>query len=162
MAGGAFFSGAGAPGLEVAIVDPAGIAAAGSAGGGANDGNHALEMAGLRSNPMIAGPSSEDALHAFAARLGSLASEATNQSAASGEVLAGLTRDRAEISSVSTDEEMADMIRFQRAYEANARFFTTVMIRLSCPSISTYRCEMTSSVMNVIELSTIDTFTPPG
>ena len=125
-AGGAFFTGAGAGGLTVAIIDPAGIAAAGSATGGANDGNHALAMAGLRSNPMIGGSSSEEALHAYAARLGSLASEATNQSAASGEVLAGLSRDRAEVSSVSTDEEMADMIRFQRAYEASARLMTTI------------------------------------
>ena len=126
LAGAAFFTGAGAAGLGIAITDPAGIAAAGSDTGGANDGNHALAMAGLRSNPMIGGPSAEDALHAYAARLGSLASEATDQSAASGEVLGGLTRDRAEVSSVSTDEEMTDMIRFQRAYEASARLMTTV------------------------------------
>jgi flagellar hook-associated protein 1 FlgK len=30
------------------------------------------------------------------------------------------------VSGVSLDEEAADLMRFQRAYEANARFFTTV------------------------------------
>jgi flagellar hook-associated protein 1 FlgK len=88
-------------------------------------------MAGLRSraldlDPLNTGPNAEGTLHAYAARLGSLASEATNQTAASGEVLGGLARDRAEVSSVSTDEEMADMVRFQRAYEASARLMTTV------------------------------------
>jgi flagellar hook-associated protein 1 FlgK len=129
--GAAFFGGTGAAGLRVAISDPDGIAAAGSATGGRNDGNHALEMAGLRSramdlDPANTGPNAEDSLHAYAAHLGSLASEATSQTSASGEVLDGLARDRAEVSSVSTDEEMADMVRFQRAYEASARLMTTV------------------------------------
>ena len=33
---------------------------------------------------------------------------------------------RDSVSGVSLDEEAASMMRFQRAYEANARFFTTV------------------------------------
>jgi flagellar hook-associated protein 1 FlgK len=125
-AGGAFFGGIGAGGLRLVLTEPGAVAAAGSAGGGPNDGNHALEMAELRTTPMLTGPSAEETLHAYAARLGSLASEAASQAAASGEILGGLARDRAEISSVSTDEEMADMIRFQRAYEASARLMTTV------------------------------------
>ena len=30
------------------------------------------------------------------------------------------------MSGVSLDEEAADLVRFQRAYEANARFFSTI------------------------------------
>jgi flagellar hook-associated protein 1 FlgK len=30
------------------------------------------------------------------------------------------------VSGVSLDEEAADLVRFQRAYEANARFFSTI------------------------------------
>jgi flagellar hook-associated protein 1 FlgK len=33
---------------------------------------------------------------------------------------------RDSVSGVSLDEEAANMIKFQRAYEANARFFNTV------------------------------------
>ena len=40
--------------------------------------------------------------------------------------MCGAAKDRAQVSSVSTDEEMADMVRFQRAYEASARLMTTV------------------------------------
>jgi flagellar hook-associated protein 1 len=37
-----------------------------------------------------------------------------------------LQRLRDEASGVSIDEEAANLLRFQRAYEANARFFTTI------------------------------------
>jgi flagellar hook-associated protein 1 FlgK len=43
-----------------------------------------------------------------------------------GEIILQVEALRDSISGVSLDEEAANMIRFQRAYEANARFFTTV------------------------------------
>jgi flagellar hook-associated protein 1 FlgK len=124
--GAPFFKGTGAAQMAMNITDPSQVAAAASPTGGANDGNNALALADLRTLPMPTGQSGEDTLHAFAAQLGSLASEATDQTTASSEVLAGLAKDRASVSSVSTDEEMADMVRFQRAYEASARLMTTV------------------------------------
>ena len=125
--GGPFFSGTGAGMMAVAITDPAKVAAAGTANGGPNDGNNALAMAGLRSATMPLGTASaEETLNAYAGTLGTLAAQAHDQTAASGEVLDGLAKDRAQVSSVSTDEEMADMVRFQRAYEASARLMTTV------------------------------------
>ncbi len=42
------------------------------------------------------------------------------------EVLRQLQNLQDGVSGVSLDEEAADMLRFQRGYEANARFFTTV------------------------------------
>ena len=42
------------------------------------------------------------------------------------EVVRQLQRLRDEASGVSIDEEAANLLRFQRAYEANARFFTTI------------------------------------
>jgi flagellar hook-associated protein 1 len=124
--GHSFFSGSGAGDFDVTAT-PADVAA--SASGAAGDGNFALELAGLRSEILpggATGVSSEDGLHGFAARLGTLASQAADSTAASGEILGGLGRDRAEISSVSVDEELANMIRFQRAYEASARLMTTL------------------------------------
>ena len=75
---------------------------------------------------MTTGSSAEDTLHAYAGTLGTLAARAKDETSASGEVVDGLARDRAQVSSVSTDEEMADMVRYQRAYEASARLMTTV------------------------------------
>jgi flagellar hook-associated protein 1 FlgK len=34
---------------------------------------------------------------------------------------------RAQVSGVSMDEEAANLMRFQRAYEANARYFATIV-----------------------------------
>jgi len=121
-----FFTGSGAGPMTVNITDPKQVAAAASATGGANDGNNALTMAALRSLSLPTGVTAEDTLGAFAGTLGTAAAQAKDQTAASGEVLDGLARDRAQVSSVSTDEEMADMVRFQRAYEASARLMTTV------------------------------------
>ena len=42
------------------------------------------------------------------------------------EVVQQIDNLRDAVSGVSLDEEAASMMRFQRAYEANARFFTTV------------------------------------
>ena len=43
-----------------------------------------------------------------------------------GEVVAQVERLRDQVSGVSLDEESAQMLKYQRAYEANARFFTTI------------------------------------
>jgi flagellar hook-associated protein FlgK len=37
---------------------------------------------------------------------------------------------RAQVSGVSYDEEAAHMMRYQRAYEANARYFQTIVSTL--------------------------------
>lgn len=124
--GHAFFGGTGAADLAVTVT-VATVAA--SKDGLATDGNWALEMAGLRSQILTGGQTGktpEDGLHAFAARLGGLASEADDSAADSAEILNGLQQDRARISSASTDEEMTDMVRFQRSYEAAARLMTTI------------------------------------
>lgn len=123
-----FFGGTGAAGLAVSATTTTVAASKGSA---ATDGNHALDMAALR-NEIFTGSGARtgktpiDGLHAFAARLGGLASDTASNAADSAEILKGLHQDRAQISSVSTDEEMADMVRFQRSYEASARLMTTI------------------------------------
>jgi flagellar hook-associated protein 1 FlgK len=51
---------------------------------------------------------------------------AMSEGAVRAEVVQQIENLRDGVSGVSLDEEAASMMRFQRAYEANARFFTTV------------------------------------
>ena len=53
-------------------------------------------------------------------------SEAVSEGQVRAEVVNQIENLRDSVSGVSLDEEAAAMMRFQRAYEANARFFTTV------------------------------------
>ena len=53
-------------------------------------------------------------------------SVAVSEGNSRGEVVTQIENLRDSVSGVSLDEEAASMMRFQRAYEANARFFTTV------------------------------------
>jgi flagellar hook-associated protein 1 FlgK len=53
-------------------------------------------------------------------------STAVSEANSRGEVVTQIENLRDSVSGVSLDEEAASMMRFQRAYEANARFFTTV------------------------------------
>jgi len=123
--GGTFFVGADASQIAV---DPAltvrGVAAALTAA--PTDGNNALAIAGLRSAVAVNGMSLGAAIASFAGNLGRTAADSrTNQH--SSEVAAlSLAAERASVASVSIDEEMTNMIRYQRAYEASARVITAV------------------------------------
>lgn len=112
---------------DAIVADARKVAASQTPVGGSPDGQNALEMAAARAAlGTRTGKSAEDGLHGFAALIGGLSSEAGGTALNTAEILEALQRDRAEISSVSTDEEMADMVRFQRSYEAAARLMTTM------------------------------------
>ena len=53
-------------------------------------------------------------------------SEASSAHSTQAEVLLQIQNLQDGVSGVSLDEEAADLMRFQRAYEANARYFTTI------------------------------------
>ena len=53
-------------------------------------------------------------------------SRAENEQKSRGEILHQIEQLRDSVSGVSIDEEAALMLRFQRAYEANARFFAVI------------------------------------
>lgn len=124
-AGLAFFSGTGAAGLAVNPALTRDLVAA-SASGAAADGNNAIAVAGLRDSAAVSGNSVLEAVSAFGSRLGTLALEANTAAASSDTVLISLDQERASTNSVSIDEELADMIRYQRSFEAAARVITTV------------------------------------
>lgn len=119
-AGQAFFTGNDAGDLVVnTALGVRNVAA--SQSGAPGDGTNALDIAGLRTAAAVGPSTLMQAIHGLAGRLGSLSSGAQNASRTSQEILANITAERVEHSSVSTDEELADIVRFQHAYEASAK-----------------------------------------
>jgi flagellar hook-associated protein 1 len=114
--GGTFLSGTGAGDMAVAA-DPAAIVA-GSAGPGSND--IALAVSKLRDG------AADGAYRAFVARVGADVREADRQ-AANAQALTDAVDDRRQsVAGVSMDEEMTNLVRFQRSYQASARAMSTM------------------------------------
>lgn len=120
-----FFTGAGAAGLAV---DPAltETAIAASASGAPNDGNHALVMGALRNTPTAGGSTVNEMFNGLQSLLGLRAGEAAREERTSGVIVDELSSQLASSTGVSTDAELTDMLRYQRAFEASARVITVV------------------------------------
>jgi flagellar hook-associated protein 1 FlgK len=124
-AGLAFFTGTDAGNITVnPLVTGRKIAA--SASGAAVDAGNALNLAGLRTANAVGPETLQQAMQSLAGRLGSLSATAKSTAEASKQVLDNINMERAQTSSVSTDEELADLVRFQHAYEAAAKVIQTV------------------------------------
>jgi flagellar hook-associated protein 1 FlgK len=110
----------GAAGVKVAdaITSAPGTIVAGSGAAGSND--VALRVSKLRDG------TSDNQYRAFVARLGSDVREASRQGS-NAEALTNAVEDRrASVAGVSMDEEMSNMVRFQRSYQASARAMSTM------------------------------------
>ncbi len=90
------------------------------------DGNHALTMGALRSAVGVGGSTIQDLSNALQGRLGLEAQHASSQADMAQVVVDEASSSVAELSGVSVDEELSDMLRFQRAYEASARVITVL------------------------------------
>lgn len=124
-AGVAFFTGTDAANIDVnPLVTGRKVAA--SASGAAVDAGNALTIAGLRTALAVGPETLQQAMQSLAGRLGSMAATAKNSAESSRQVLDNITVERAQTSSVSTDEELADIVRFQHAYEAAAKVIQVV------------------------------------
>ena len=74
----------------------------------------------------LSGGAPDDAYNAFIARVGTEVREADRQ-AANAEALTDAVADRREsVAGVSLDEEMGNLVRFQRAYQASSRAMSTM------------------------------------
>ncbi len=120
-----FFAGGGAADLALDAALTSSTVAA-SASGAPADGNHALVMGGLRNAPGSSGSTVAELVNALQGTLGLEASHAANQRDLAAIVVDDSARLLAEVSGVSTDEELTEMLRYQRAYEASARVITVV------------------------------------
>ncbi len=128
-AGGAFWVGATAATIGVnplVAANPNLVAAAGAAGS-PGDGDNALLLAGVQKLAGTVGLNSIDgAYSAQVDGLGVLSAGINRRVASSKIVKSDLINRREETSGVSLDEEMSNMVRFQRSYEAASRIISTV------------------------------------
>ena len=110
--------------MAVAITDPSKIAA--SSDGTQGDNANALAMANIQDQAVVNGETATDFYSNLVSTVGSDVSSATDEQEAVGLVLTQLQNQRSDISGVSLDEEAANLIRYQRAYEAAARVVSTI------------------------------------
>jgi flagellar hook-associated protein 1 FlgK len=114
-------------------VDPAVAADSGrvaaSATGAAGDNQIARAIAGLRDARVMSGgtATASQAWARFAYTVGLDITSARSASDTHTSILQQLQQLRDQTSGVSMDEEAAQLMRFQRAYEANARYFSTIV-----------------------------------
>jgi flagellar hook-associated protein 1 FlgK len=115
--------------IEVApavVGDPRLIAA--SQSGAPGDNGTATAIANLRDTRVLNGGTTtlNDSWSQMVYRVGSDAATAQAQRESGRQVVEQISKLRDQISGVSLDEEAAAMMKFQRAYQANARFFMSV------------------------------------
>ncbi len=120
-----FFSGTSAADITLAAGMTTATVAA-SASGATADGNHALVMGGLRTGLGASGQTMAELVNALQGALGLEAAHAATQRDLAAVVVSDASQLLADVSGVSTDEELTDMLRYQRAYEASARVITVV------------------------------------
>jgi flagellar hook-associated protein 1 len=83
-------------------------------------GDIAAQIATLR------GTAPDSAYSAFVTRIGSMSKDAQNRQATAQALTNSVDASRQSTSGVSMDEEMTNMVRFQRAYQASARAMSTM------------------------------------
>lgn len=120
----------GARDLDVAITDPARIAAGqepAGTGTGVSDGRNALALAALQRQQLVAGGTATlaGAYAGFVADVGNKAQEVqvagNSQSTLAGQIRSSLQ----SVSGVNQDEETANLLRYQQMYQANAKVIQT-------------------------------------
>lgn len=110
--------------LSVAITNPSLIAA--SSDGTAGSNGNAQAMYALGNQGIIAGQSPTDYYSGIVFSVGNAVSNASAEQTASSQVLQQLNDQRSSVSGVSLDEEAANMVQYQNAYQASAQVITTI------------------------------------
>jgi flagellar hook-associated protein 1 FlgK len=103
----------------VVLANPALIAASGNGQPGNSD--VAVQQAGLRTTPVIGSSSIDTAYAQFVTTVGSDSQEAQKTLSNASVLADSLENRRQGISGVSLDEEMVNLVKYQRAYQASSR-----------------------------------------
>jgi flagellar hook-associated protein 1 FlgK len=120
--GTAFFTGIGAASIAVnptVAADPSLIAAGN--GTGPLDGSNAVAMANIQNSSNII-----PAFQTMVSNLGETVSTAASNQSTQDQLTQQLQTQQQSVSGVSIDEEMTNLISYQQAYAASARFLTTI------------------------------------
>ncbi len=96
--------------------------------GGVGDNRNALELSGLQTTGFFDNGSNnyQEAYSVLVGRVGSLTHSAEVDRDAQGALLAQAEDRRSQVSGVNLDEEAANLIKYQQAYEASARVISTI------------------------------------
>ncbi len=119
--GGDFFSGTTAATITVAITDPK-LVAASSTTGGTLDGGNAQQIGAIGASTTGA----DAAYRTLVANLGMDSSRATQQATVQDSITSNADAAQASVSGVSYDDEVTNLLTYQRAYQASSRVLTTV------------------------------------
>jgi flagellar hook-associated protein 1 FlgK len=107
------------------VADPRALAAASTAAGLPGEGDVALDLAALADAPLASGTTPSASWGALTGGLGSLIDGAGSELTLRESTVAHATTLRESASGVSLDEEMVNLSRYQRAYEASLRVLRT-------------------------------------
>jgi len=110
--------------IKMAVTDPALIAASSDGSSGSN--GNLTNLSAVQTSALASGQTPGDAYASLVYQVGSLTSNANAESTATTSSLLQLNDQLSSVSGVSIDEESANLITFQTAYEAAARVVTTV------------------------------------
>ena len=115
-------------GVNPAIAANAALIQAAATPGAAGDNTIAVALGQIADQPMSAlnGQTLNEHYATSIATLGQSLATVTNLVSDQGVVNKMLLQQRDSVSGVSVDEEMSDMVRYQKAFEASARLISTV------------------------------------
>ena len=114
-----------AAGISLATTDPTAIAASSSTTSPASDGNLA-NLVAVQNTSVPPGSSVNTMSANLVYQVGEATSTATAEQTAVGQSLTSLTTQQSSVSGVSIDEESANLLRYQQAYQASAQVISTV------------------------------------
>jgi flagellar hook-associated protein 1 FlgK len=110
--------------MAMAITDPSQIAA--GVDGTQGDNTNALALANLATQAIVNGQTATDYYSDLVSNVGTDVANATDEQESVGLVLTQLQNQRSNISGVNLDEEAANLIQYQRAYEAAAEVVSAI------------------------------------
>jgi flagellar hook-associated protein 1 FlgK len=110
--------------MSLALTSPSQIAASSNRIQG--DNGNATALANLQNEPLVSGQTAGDYYSNLIDQVGNTVSNSKSEQEAIGLVLQQLTTQQSSLSGVSLDEEAANLVLYQRAYEAAARVISTV------------------------------------
>ncbi len=110
--------------IKLATTDPSAIAASSDGASGSN--GNVANLTALQTLALPSGQSATQQSSNLVYLVGSLTQTATTQSNSIQQSLAALNNQQGAISGVSIDEESANLIKFQQAYQAAAKVISTI------------------------------------